>query len=104
MFTKEYLGKFAIFAALTDAFRASGSWYLMALLILAGVNTAVSLFYYLRVVRVMTMTSETADYSLPIVSPYGLFVLLITLPTALLFLGWERLGAVTIAAAHSLFG
>lgn len=99
-----FLGKFAVFAALTDAFRASGDVYLMALLVIGGVNTAVSLFYYLRVVRVMTMTSEAAAYSLPIASPYGLFILLLTAPTALLILGWDRLGAVTIAAAQSLFG
>jgi NADH-quinone oxidoreductase subunit N len=102
-----FLGKFAVFAALTDAFRASGSGYLVALLLIAGVNSAISLFYYLRVVRLMTMTPESEQaipVSLPIHSPHGLFILLLTLPTAFLILGWEQLNAAAIAAARSLFG
>ena len=54
-----FLGKFAVFAALTDAFRATGKPYLMVLLVAGGVNSAISLFYYLRIVRLMTMQSES---------------------------------------------
>ena len=104
-----FIGKFVIFAALTDAFRASGGVYLMILFLVAGINSAISLFYYLRIVRVMTMPQEGAaqhgtQHSLPLWSPHGMYILLLTLPTAFLILGWERLGAVTIAATRSLFG
>ncbi len=102
-----FLGKFAIFAALTDAFRAGGGAYLMALLLIAGVNSAISLFYYLRVVKLMTMELPAEDataVSMPIWSPNGLYILAVTLPTAFLIIGWERLNAVAFAAARSLFG
>jgi NADH-quinone oxidoreductase subunit N len=42
-----FVGKFAIFAALVEA---GGSW-MIGLLVIAGINTAVSLVYYLRVAK-----------------------------------------------------
>ena len=101
-----FLGKFAVFAALTDAFRATGKAYLMVLLFAGGLNSAISLFYYLRIVRLMTMMPEPEShrpFSLPLASSPGLYVLLVTLPTALLILGWERLNALALAAVRSLF-
>jgi len=101
-----FVGKFAVFAALTDAFRATGQAYLMVLLFVGGLNTAVSLFYYLRIVRLMTMMPEPegrTPFALPLGSLAGFYVLLITLPTALLILGWEFLSTLAWAAARSLF-
>ncbi len=101
-----FLGKFAVFAALTDAFRATGAAYLMVLLLVGGLNTAISLFYYLHVVKMMTMapaTESRASASIPILSPPGLYVLCLTLPTALLILGWEWLSAAAMAATRTLF-
>jgi NADH-quinone oxidoreductase subunit N len=101
-----FLGKFAVFAALTDAFRATGKAYLMVLLFAGGLNSAISLFYYLRIVRLMTMMPEPEShrpFSLPLASSPGLYVLLITLPTALVILGWERLNSLALAAVRSLF-
>jgi NADH-quinone oxidoreductase subunit N len=101
-----FLGKFAVFAALTDAFRASGEGYLMVLLVAGGINTALSLFYYLRVVRLMTMFSLPTGGSamaIRLISPRGLFVLVLTVPTALWILQWQSLAAIAIAAAESLF-
>ena len=57
------------------------------LLIVGGLNTAISLFYYLRVVKVMTMDDEPRDrppLAFSDVSLAGAFLWLITLPTALL--------------------
>ena len=88
-----FLGKFVVFAALTDAFRATGYNYLIILFLVAGVNTAISLFYYLRIVRTMITPSTeqlNAADALPIGSPQGLYVLLLTLPTVFLILGWEQ--------------
>jgi NADH-quinone oxidoreductase subunit N len=49
-----FIGKFAIFAALVDA----GGPVMMSLLVIAGLNTVVSLVYYLRVAKVVTIDSE----------------------------------------------
>ena len=92
-----FIGKFAIFAALVDAFQTVESagqagFYLLLMLVVGGINTAISLFYYLRVVKIMTMDPEPrdrvpvpyADVSLP-----GLFLWAMTLPTALLIVSWD---------------
>jgi NADH-quinone oxidoreductase subunit N len=49
-----FIGKFAIFAALVDA---GGPW-MITLLVIAGLNTVVSLIYYLRVAKVVCMDPE----------------------------------------------
>jgi NADH-quinone oxidoreductase subunit N len=101
-----FMGKFAVFASLVDAFRATGSAYLMVVLFVGGLNTAVSLFFYLRIVRLMTMLPEPesrAPFELSLGTAPGLYVLVITLPTALFLLGWEYLNALAWAAARSLF-
>ena len=53
-----FIAKFAAFAALLDA-------RLLALLAIGGLNTVLSLFYYLRVVRVMVLEGEPADRPAP---------------------------------------
>ncbi len=82
-----FLGKFAIFAALADGFKVSSEPYLMALLVGGGLNSAISLYYYLRVVKLMTMDPEPehrVDFALPIASPAGAYVCLLTVPTVIL--------------------
>ena len=84
--------KFAIFAALVDGYQKVESaglpgFYLLLLLIVGGLNTAVSLFYYLRVVKVMSFEPEPKDrppFSFPLVSFPGAYVVAITLPVLLL--------------------
>jgi NADH-quinone oxidoreductase subunit N len=49
-----FIGKFAIFAALVDA----GGPVMMSLLVIAGFNTVISLIYYLRVAKVVTIDPE----------------------------------------------
>jgi NADH-quinone oxidoreductase subunit N len=49
-----FVGKFYIFAALVDA----GGPVMMTLLVIAGVNTVVSLIYYLRVAKVVCIDPE----------------------------------------------
>jgi NADH-quinone oxidoreductase subunit N len=75
-----FVGKFAIFAALVDA---GGPW-MIGLLVIAGINTAISLIYYLRVAKVMCIDPEPASRRpaeigfLPAV-----YVLLISLPVVI---------------------
>lgn len=102
-----FVGKFAIFAALANGYLSTGQTYLMVLLILGGLNTVISLFYYLRVIKVMTF--ETGDDLVPS-TPYkllsslsGIYTVLITVPLILLFVHWESLNNWTQAAMQNLF-
>jgi NADH-quinone oxidoreductase subunit N len=101
-----FVGKFAIFAALTDAFRATGKPYLMVLLVAGGANSAISLFYYLRIVRLMTMQAASVHNraaAVPLTSPAGVYLVLLTVPTAWLILAWEPLNSLVLAAVRTLF-
>ena len=101
-----FIGKFAIFASLVDGYQVSVSaghpeGFLMVLLVVGGMNTAISLFYYLRVVKVMTMEEQPADrppFVYPEVSLQGAFVWLVTAPTLLLMLNWNVLSEWAHAA------
>jgi NADH-quinone oxidoreductase subunit N len=105
-----FIGKFAIFAALVDGYQKVESaglpgFYLLLLLIVGGLNTAISLFYYLRVVKVMTIDDEPRDrppLAYSDVSLGGAFLWVITLPTALLIVSWDWLSQVSQAAARYL--
>jgi NADH-quinone oxidoreductase subunit N len=49
-----FIGKFAVFAALVDA----GGPIMISLLVIAGLNTVISLIYYLRVAKVVSIDPE----------------------------------------------
>lgn len=106
-----FVGKFAIFAELVNAYGVLTSAgitanYLMVGLIVASINTAISLFYYLRVAKVMTIDEEPRDrrpFAFSDVSLQGAFLWLITLPTAGLMLSWENVARLAQAAARYLF-
>ncbi len=105
-----FVGKFAIFASLVDGYQKVESaglpgFYLLLLLIVGGLNTAISLFYYLRVVKIMTIDEEPRDrppLAYSDVSLGGAFLWVITLPTALLIFSWDWLSEVSLAAARHL--
>ena len=105
-----FIAKFAVFASLVDGYRVSAAAeqpqaFLLALFGVGGVNTLLSVFYYVRVVKIMTMDEEP-DHSRPLrwsaLSPQGLYVILVTLPTALLILDWNTLSRWASAAARHL--
>src|SRR5262245_21819158 len=106
-----FIGKFAVFASLVDGYQKVESaglpgFYLLLLLIVGGLNTAISLYYYLRVVKVMTIDDEPRDrppLAYSDVSLGGAFLWLITLPTALLIVSWDWLSEISLAAARNLF-
>ncbi len=105
-----FYGKFAIFASLADGYsllKGSGTgFYLMLLLVVGGINTAISLFYYLRVVKVMTIDPEPRNrppFAYSDVSLAGAFLWLITLPTLAIMIYPSGLTALARAAAEHLF-
>lgn len=93
-----FAGKFLAFAALTDA-------KMWTLLVIGGLNTAVSLFYYLRVVKVMTIDPEPENrvpVEFSIVSPAGVYLAVVTLPVVVLGVWWDPLNRWAQAAAERL--
>ena len=93
-----FAAKFAIFAALFDT-------RLLVLLVIGGLNTVLSLFYYLRVVRVMIFAPEPADHPaphIPLSSIPGAYLAVLTLPLVVLFVWWDGLFRCVQAAASSL--
>ncbi len=107
-----FIGKFAIFAALADGYRVtlnagSPATYLMMLLVAGGLNTAISLFYYLRVVRTMTMSPEPEGrrpVAFASASLQGVFVGAMALAMIVLFLFWDGVSTMAEAAAQNLLG
>jgi len=100
-----FIGKFAIFASLADAYRLTGQSYFLVLLLVGGVNTFLSLFYYLRVVKCMTMDPEP-DNRPPFSIRFfpGAYIALITVPTVVLILCWSVVWDSAREAARYLFG
>ena len=105
-----FIGKFAIFAAVMDAYRAAGQAgiaanYLLVLLAFGGLNTAISLFYYLRVAKVMTLEEERedqprldfSDFSLP-----GAYIFFVSAFSIILFVSWDMLSVWAHSAASHL--
>ena len=99
-----FLGKFAIFASLANAYGSTSQTHLMILLIAGGINTAISLFYYLRVVKVMVMDPEadSATNKAPVSYFEGAYLWLLALPIAALIVSWNTLYEWTVAAASQL--
>jgi NADH-quinone oxidoreductase subunit N len=103
-----FVGKFALFAGLADGYFLTGETHLVALLAVGGVNTAISLFYYLRVVKVMTIDAESdaiSKHEGPIIGWLPLaFVAAVTVPVAVLIVNWNQLAVWSRAATQQLFG
>jgi NADH-quinone oxidoreductase subunit N len=102
-----FLGKFAVFASLAEGYRTTSESYLVLLLVAGGLNTALSLFYYLRIVKLMVMDADPEDrgpVSLPLVSLPGIYLVAVTAPTALLIFRWDFLNELVLAASRQLFG
>ena len=100
-----FIGKFAIFASLAEGYQASGFNWILMLLVFGGLNTVLSLFYYLRVVKVMAIDPEpdrATSTNWSMVSMGGAFIALVTFPLILFFIKWDLLNEWTITAARNL--
>ena len=93
-----FSAKFVAFAALLDA-----KMYL--LLVIGGLNTVVSLFYYLRVVKVMTLEAEPEGQPAPVVPLFsvpGGYAVALAGMMFLMFFGWEHLWRIGQVAGRAL--
>jgi NADH-quinone oxidoreductase subunit N len=80
-----FIGKWYLFAAVLErGAGAGGSWYLV-LAIVGALNTAVSLFYYARILQAMFL--EAPYSSEPVRSPLGYRLLLGVFSAAILVFG-----------------
>jgi NADH-quinone oxidoreductase subunit N len=92
-----FAGKLLIFYYLVQA-------KLWTVLLVAGLNTAISLYYYLRVIKVMTMDPEPANPRPVNVSFIpGTYVVAMTVPLLVLGLWWDNLNRLAVSAARHLF-
>ncbi len=74
-----FYGKFFIFGAVFDATKVH--WFMWVVLAAGGLNTVLSLFYYLRVAKIMCIDTRPADarqVTLTAGSPSGMYLLLVT--------------------------
>ncbi|MCG8587443.1 MAG: NADH-quinone oxidoreductase subunit N [Pirellulales bacterium] len=97
-----FSAKFTIFAALVDA----GDPFTILMLVVAGINTAISLFYYLRVIKVMAIDPEPEDRPPIALSLFpsipGTFVLLMTVPVCIFGIWWNPIFELATAATKHL--
>jgi len=95
-----FIGKFAIFMSLVEM----GGPLMMTLLVVAGLNTVVSLIYYLRVARTICMDPEP-DSRGPVAFGFlpAAYVLVASVPVLALGLWPDRLAQWADLAASSLF-
>lgn len=94
-----FVGKLGMFAALVEA-------NLIWLLLIGGMNTAISLFFYLRVIKTMTIDPPSEDrgpVSVPMMSVSGIYVALISAPVLLLIIQFDGLRTMTQFACQQLF-
>ena len=93
-----FTAKFGAFAALWNA-------RLLTLLVIGGLNTVLSLFYYLRVVKMMLLAPEPAHReapTIPLGSIPGIYVGLTAAAMLVLFFCWGGLWNMGLAAAAGL--
>ena len=92
-----FIGKFYIFAALVEA---GGSWN-WTLAVVGVVNSAVSLFYYARVLRAMYLTKPTTDKPLVTRLSWSTTAIALAIPTIVLGVYW---GPIYDLVARSVSG
>ena len=93
-----FSAKFAAFAALLDA-------KLYLLLVIGGLNTVVSLFYYLRVVKVMMLEAEPEGHpapNIPLFSVPGGYAVFLAVLMLVFFVRWDGLWTIGVVAGRAL--
>jgi NADH-quinone oxidoreductase subunit N len=101
-----FAAKYVAFASVVRAMQAPGFRSVMlTLLVIGGLNTALSLFYYLRVIKTMAIDPEPVDRpakGFSLVSLPGAYVVLVTLPVLILGIFWDQFYTWLWSGANSL--
>jgi NADH-quinone oxidoreductase subunit N len=89
-----FAAKYVAFASVVRAMQVPGFRSVMlTLLVIGGLNTALSLFYYLRVIKTMAIDPEPVDRpakGFSLVSLPGAYIVLVTLPVLILGIFWDQ--------------
>jgi NADH-quinone oxidoreductase subunit N len=89
-----FAAKYVAFASVVRAMQVPGfRGVMLTLLIVGGLNTALSLFYYLRVIKTMAIDPEPAERpatGFSLVSLPGAYIVLVTLPVLILGIFWDQ--------------
>jgi NADH-quinone oxidoreductase subunit N len=94
-----FVGKFLIFCSLVDA----GGWWMIALLVIAGINTAISLVYYLRVAKTVCIDPEPAERRAVAIGWLpAVYVFVVTVPVIFYGIYWTPLLRVAEQATKNL--
>ena len=101
-----FVAKFLVFSSIVEAITAGAERpLLLVLLVIGGLNTVISLFYYLRVLKVMTFdppSDERASEPFSLVSLPGAVVTAFVLPVVGFGLFWSGLyAAAQLAGAFA---
>ncbi len=92
-----FVSKFLVFSSIVEAITLSAERPLMlVLLVIGGLNTVISLFYYLRVLKVMTFDPPPAERTaeaFPLVSIPGALITALVVPVVSLGIFWSGLYA-----------
>ena len=99
-----FVAKFLVFSALVQAISAGAERPLMlVLLVVGGFNTVISLFYYMRVLKVMTFDPPPTDRvggEFSLVSLPGALITVLVVPVVVLGVFWSGLYACAQLAGH----
>lgn len=90
-----FIGKVYLFAEVINR-----QWYWLA--VIAGLNGAVSLYYYARIVKAMFLEEPKDASAMPVAAFPRVMVGLMVFPTILLGVYWEPVSRMTTAAARML--
>ncbi|WP_397571351.1 NADH-quinone oxidoreductase subunit N [Schlesneria sp. T3-172] len=99
-----FYGKAFIFASVYESTHVH--WFMWLVLAAGGLNTVISLFYYLRVAKIMCIDSRpsgAATVSMPASSSPAMYVMLVSGMVVFLGIIIDPLTKVALQAAHAFF-
>ena len=101
-----FMGKWYLFYAVFERIPGPGGGWYAILALIGALNTAVSLYYYVRIVRAMFIDVPYAPVPVPVPRRWGYQVMLGAFATAILVFGlwWSPVVAWTQASLHFFRG